>query len=187
LNKHITLYHAEEIKRSCDIKECKDIMKQKKTEIKKLNKILQENEKIIEDAMNEHETIKNQSRIKESNSEKLLQEIQEMEKELYSTTTEGQTKQELKCDQCGWITQNKNFLKGHMTSHKAAHKKMHSCGQKVGNGDLKCMVLFKTQHELHKHIKSTHNKKENTLFKCNKCKKSFTVHSSLLHHKKNKA
>ena len=78
LNKHITLYHAEDIKISCDIKDCKDIMKQKNTEIKRLNELLKENEKMIKDAMNDSENIKDQSKIKENNSDKLLQEMLEM-------------------------------------------------------------------------------------------------------------
>ena len=78
LDKHITLYHAEEIKRSCDIKNCKYTMDQKNTEIKRLNELLKENEKMIKDAMNDSENIKDQSKIKENNSDKLLQEMLEM-------------------------------------------------------------------------------------------------------------
>ena len=83
-------------------------------------------------------------------------------------------KEEFKCDQCGWTPHNKKFLTGHMTSHVAAERrlsllkckvcdftskistlmnghiaanqKMHSYGQKVENGGVKCMVKFKTQH-----------------------------------------
>ena len=125
-------------------------------EIRRLNEILKENEKIIEDTMNEYDTMKEQIRSNETNSlnedandiRKLLQEMQEMEDELY-ITKEIQT--ELKCDQCDWTTENKNLMKRHMTSHMSTQEK-------------------------------THNKKENTTLKCYKCEKVFTAQSSLVQH-----
>ena len=119
---------------------------------------------------------------------------------------------DFKCDQCGWKTNSKQFLKGHMTSHVATgnrtkllkckecnftsknttsfndhmkeHTIMFSCGEQVGNGNLKCMGMFKTQQEVNNHRKTSHGKRPQ--FQCNKCEKAFASHDSLLQHAQTK-
>ena len=108
--------------------------------------------------MNEYDTMKLQIRSNETNSlnedandtRKLLQEMQEMEDELY-ITKEIQT--ELKCDQCDWTTENKNLMKGHMTSHMSTQEKTHNKKENTTLKCYKCEKVFTAQSSLVQHIK----------------------------------
>ena len=108
--------------------------------------------------MNEYDTMKEQIRSNETNSlnedandiRKLLQEMQEMEDELY-ITKEIQT--ELKCDQCDWTTENKNLMKRHMTSHMSTQEKTHNKKENTTLKCYKCEKVFTAQSSLVQHIK----------------------------------
>ena len=85
----------------------------------------------------------------------------------------------LKCTECDFTSKNIQSF----NSHIEAHKNMFNCGETVGDGDLKCMVMFKTEQELNNHIKISHSQSK---FKCNNCEKSFATHNSLMQHAKTK-
>ena len=72
-----------------------------------------------------------------------------------------------------------------------------NCGQRVGNGDIKCMAMFQkgfmvksdsnqamATYKLQEHMKISH--RENTQFECNICERTFIAINSLLQHMKAK-
>ena len=110
LMRHIQEVHVEEIKSQCDSQCCSESNKEKDEEIKRLNEVIQVNSKILQETMDENETLKEQN--------KIILNIQGEELNNESDTEQEQdeiTKEYLKCINCEFVTSEATTLKDHIS------------------------------------------------------------------------
>ena len=151
LNRHIQNSHTEEIKTICDKQECHISKKQMEITIKSLKETIHENAKVIQDALDENETLKEQNIILQNMQTE--NEFNQTDDKQADTNNDGSVKVQLMCKNCDFLTIEPHILKDHII-------KKHRMPNLVCS---KCLEEFTSQQLLKIHMNREHKNVQDPL------------------------
>jgi uncharacterized C2H2 Zn-finger protein len=203
LNKHIQIKHVNQITSVCDIKECRQSDRLLSSQMKEVNKTLEETVGLLQKTMEENDNLKeaNKDVIKVDNkSEEIKQlklKLQQLEDNIRTKDTEikslkskqkeenvksidgNKKNEECRCKRCGKVCKTERLLRDHIKENH--NNTTIPCTE--------CTAKFTVRHALRQHMSTVHNEKELMAnytdvvsYKCNVCEKLYESRRDLTSH-----
>ena len=188
LNRHIQSAHTEEIKTICDAIECHNSKKQMEITIKSLIETIHENTKVMQDALDANEILKEQNLILQNMHAK--NEFNQIDDEQSDANDEGSSTVQFKCKNCDFTTSEPNVLKNHIgEKHKGSNLVCSKCPEKFTSQQLLKMHMNR-DHKKAQNLPVGHPEKARQMnqqdstnsFKCPECPEKFQIKKDWRNH-----